>query len=187
MKLTISCVGLCLLAGALLLATEDPEETNACQFSLTGEPGKATVIGPDNVVPLVHVVHQPDSPLEILSVDFQDSYLYVDNERFVWERRCKARVRNRSDKVIEDAQIMEFLSDGRGGVGSGGSLRDKAPQGLQPGEETEMTACGGRGYGGAKDNSVRIIIAVSSVDFLGCRYYPSLHVPGRLRVSSFMR
>lgn len=179
----ISFLGLCVLACALPMAAEDPEETNACQFSVTGEPSKPVVKGPDNVVPLVHIVHQPDSPLEILSIDFEDSYLFLGNERFVWERRCKAVVRNRSDEVIEDAEIREFLLDAHGGVGSGGKLDRRSLQALRPGQETQIRACGGKGYGGAKGDTVRIIVAVSSVDFAGCRYYPSMHVPRRLGVS----
>jgi len=40
-------------------------------FTVQGEPSHATVVGPEDILPIVYVVEQPDSPIEIVSVDLQ--------------------------------------------------------------------------------------------------------------------
>jgi hypothetical protein len=37
---------------------------------------------------LVHIVEQPDSPVEIVGIDFKDSWVSVANERETHKLRC---------------------------------------------------------------------------------------------------
>ena len=60
---------------------QQPDGSEACGFPLSGAVAKATIRGPDEIASLVHIVEQPDSPGEILAVDFKDSWVSVANER----------------------------------------------------------------------------------------------------------
>ena len=54
---------------------------NSCGFVLAGDLSHATVKGPNDIVPLVYVVDQPDSPLEVVSVDLEGMWLSISNEQ----------------------------------------------------------------------------------------------------------
>jgi len=59
---------------SLLLASnfggaQQPSSNESCGYTVQGKASQATVVGPDDIVPLVYVVERPDSPLEIVSAD----------------------------------------------------------------------------------------------------------------------
>lgn len=168
------------LAGGLLLAGEQPaQETEACQFALSGEPAEPTITGPDNVVPLVHIIAQPDSPIEIVSIDFQGTFLSIVAGNYTWEPRCKATILNRSDQSLYQVDVAVRVRHPNGGIGGGLGMRN---MNLAPGQETEITGCGGRGWGHTANNQVRILVNIERVDFESCRYYPSVSLPKNQRV-----
>jgi len=39
--------------------------------------------GPDELLPLVYVVEQPDSPIEVVSVDLTGTWLSISHERTI--------------------------------------------------------------------------------------------------------
>jgi len=50
-------------------------------FTVQGEPAQPTVKGPEDIVPLVYVVEQPDSPIEVVSADLTGTWLSVSHEQ----------------------------------------------------------------------------------------------------------
>jgi hypothetical protein len=63
--------------------------------------------------------------------------------------------------------------------GGAGIIAPGGRQSLAPGQETEVTACGGNGNGGAPGNRARIVVFVSAVAMDGCSYMPSKRYPRR--------
>ena len=74
MKLLLSFAGISLLVLNAPAATQQPEDRNACNFKVSAT--KPSIIGPDDVVAMTYVVEQPDSPVEILTIDFKDSFRF---------------------------------------------------------------------------------------------------------------
>ena len=179
MRTKIGFLGLLILTGCLGMAQQQPDNSDACKFNVRGDPVHATVTGPEDIVPLVHVVEQPDSPVEIVSVNLEGMWLSVSGEQHA-ERDCaQYKVRNRSDRTIEHFNV-ECMVGGTGGAGGAGA-NSSSP--LAPGQSVKIKACGGGGHGGAPGNHVRVLVSVHSVDFGGCFYRPSLRIPRNLGVT----
>jgi len=124
------------------------------------------------------VIEQPDSPIEILAMDFKDTFVSVSNELFSEQLRCTAKVRNRSDQSIRGFDIAAYVTATAAFAGAG-IIAPGGRQSLAPGQETEITACGGKGNGGAPGNRARIVVFVSAVAMDGCSYMPSKRYPRR--------
>ena len=179
------CLGttfLLITAGAPLLAQQPPDE-NACKFTVSESKQKATIAGPDEIVRLVRVVQQPDSPIEILAVDFKDSWSARNGNNFTERTRFKARVRNRSDKPIRGLSVVVWKSPGglRGGYGTLNAPLSKPL--LSPGEEIELQSAGSGGSGAEPEQDFQLLVSVDWVSFEGCQFYPSLRLP--LKVEKF--
>src|SRR5215470_1929655 len=102
MRIVIGAVSLLLLMGGFGISQEKRQpDTATCGFAVQGELTRATVVGPDDLVPLVYVVEQPDSPIEIASVDLTGMWLSVANEKKTWHDCAQYKVHNRSDRVIQ--------------------------------------------------------------------------------------
>jgi hypothetical protein len=165
--------------GSLGIAQQEQHDNDACKFSVQGDPVRPTVTGPEDLLPLVYVVEQPDSPVEIVSVDLEGMWLSVSGEQHA-ERACSQyKVHNRSDRIIQRVEI-ELSVDGTGGSGGYGAVSSLA---LAPGQAVEIKGCGGRGHGGAPGNHVRLLVSVRSVAFESCSYRPSLRIPRNLGVT----
>ncbi len=161
------------------LARQTQQGSNSCGFAVQGEPTPPTVTGPDDIVPLVYVVEQPDSPIEVVSVDLTGMWLSVANEQTTVKDCAKYQIRNRSDRTVQKSEIMLMLSTA-GGAGSGsGALTSSS---LAPGQSVEVKSCNSGGHGSAKDNYVRLLVYVHSVDFGECFYRPSVRIPRSLGV-----
>src|SRR6266481_6559013 len=105
MRTMMSLSGLLLLMGSFGIAQQQQHDNNACKFSVQGDPVRATVTGPEDIVPLVYVVEQPDSPVEIVSVDLEGMWLSVSGEQHA-ERACSQyKVHNRSDRRSEERRV----------------------------------------------------------------------------------
>ena len=179
MRTTIGFLGLLILTGCLGMAQQQPDNSGACKFNVRGDPVYATMTGPEDIVKLAHVVEQPDSPIEIVSVDLEGMWLSVSREQHA-ERDCaQYKVRNRSDRTVEHFDV-ELMVGGTGGAGGAGA-NSLTP--LAPGQTVEIRACGGGGHGGAPGNHVRVLVSVHLVDFGGCLYRPSLRIPRTLGVT----
>jgi hypothetical protein len=179
MKITLTFLGLFLLLVTLGSARQQhPDEE--CTFRVQGEPTRPTVTGPGDLVPLVYVVEQPDSPIEIVSVDLEGMWLSVSHEQHT-ERNCtKYKVRNRSDRPIQ-AFGIELRVSNMHGAGGGHGTQSSSPLGV--GETVEIQSCGG-GHGDAPENYVRLLVYVGSVNFGDCFCRPSIRVPRSLKVRS---
>lgn len=172
----------CLLLASVLLTGSlswAEQEEQACKFSVRGEPSKPTVTGPADVVSRIRMLDQPESPIEIASLDLEGTVLSFAHGR-LYEQFCtKLKVRNRSDRVIQKAMIMihgVFTPPGSGGfVGTELFIKE-----LTPGKETELVSCPERGTSGSASNdNFSLLVTVESVDFPGCRYFPSIRIPYR--------
>ena len=162
-------------------AAQQQSADASCGFVLQGEPTQTTVKGPDDLVPLVYVVEQPDSPLEVVSVDLEGMWLSISNEQHT-ERDCaKYTIRNRSNRPVQWFSVMLRLSTS-GGAGGGVGTPSSAP--LAAGQTAEINSCGVTGNGSAKNNYLRLLVYVESVDFGDCYYKPSIRVPRSLKINT---
>ena len=172
---------LCLLFAAASLGTAQQQPQNIeCKFSVAGEPARATITGPEELIPLVYVVEQPDSPLEILSIDFTGMWLSISHEQYTYHHCAKYQVRNRSDRRIQHFDLQLLVNNAAGGGGGFGQGLNSRP--LDPGQSVEVGGCNGEGKGGAPGNYVRLVAEVTSVDFGDFLYRPSLRIPRTLGI-----
>jgi hypothetical protein len=182
MRILLSCAAVSLLALGVPTATQQPEDRDSCRFTVSESTTKPSITGPEDVVAMARVIEQPDSPVEVLAIDFKDSFVSVANERFTEQLRCTAKIRNRSDRVIRGYDIMVYAASVGGAAGTGFTGRPSRRENLAPGQELEIQGCGGSGSGGARDNLVRILVFVNAIDLEGCSYFPSKRVPHPLGV-----
>ena len=173
-------LGLVLLASTLALALpQQPQapDPDACDFSVHGDAAKPTITGPDEIVPLVYVVEQPDSPIEILSIDLTGSWMTIANERFTFGNCAKFTVRNRSDRTVQALGLsLEHNSATRGGW----LVHRQNPSPLAPGDTVQLGSCNGGGSGSAPGNRVRLMVSVSTMSLGDCVYSPSVRIPRAL-------
>jgi len=177
MRITLTFLAV-LLLGSNLGTAEHQNSSDSCGFVLEGESSHPTVTGPDELVPLVHVVEQPDSPIEILSVDLTGMWLSISLERTTEHFCAKYRVRNRGNQTVQEFGITLMVSTIAGAGGGSGTIGSL----LAPGQTIDVDSCGGRGDGSAEDNYVRLLVYVNKVDFEDCHYKPSLRIPRSLKV-----
>jgi hypothetical protein len=178
MKIVLALLSFSMLMFTLGMPRPRQHAGESCSFTVRGEPAQPTVTGPDDIVPLVYVVEQPDSPVEVVSVDLTGMWLSVSHEQHA-ERDCaKYRIRNRSDRTVQDFEIMLMLSTVAGAGGGSGTGRSSP---LSPGQTVDVESCGIRGNGSAKDDYVRLLVYVDKVDFEDCHYKPSLRIPRNLK------
>lgn len=166
------CILLLFANGAL--QSQQQENPDACKFTIQESTAKPAVTGTDEVVSRVHVIEQPDSPLEILSVDFKNAALSVYDEKFRWDCRSTMKIRNRSDRTIQGFDVLVGVRDSLG-AGVGGGRRIST--GLAPGQEVEFKSCGDSGSGGAPNGIVRVLVGVRWVVVEGCEYHVSARIP----------
>jgi hypothetical protein len=185
MKILLYCAGISLLALSAPTAIQQAEDRDACRFTVSESTTKPSITGPEDIVAMVHVIEQPDSPIEILAMDFKDSWVSVVHERMTEQLRCTAKIRNRGDQVIRgfDLEMLFYAPSVGGPAGTGFVGRPSRRVNLAPGQEMEFQGCGGGGSGGAPDNLVRLLVFVSAIDTEGCSYFPSKRVPHQLGVA----
>jgi hypothetical protein len=106
-------------------------------------------------------------------------WLSVSHERHTEQDCAKYRIRNRSDRTVQEFEVMLMLSTIAGAGGGSGTV---SPSLLPPGEAVDIESCGVRGNGSAKDDYVRLLVYVDKVDFEDCHYKPSLRIPSSLKV-----
>ncbi len=183
MKLSLCCAVISLLALSAATAVQQPEDRDSCRFKVSESTFKPSITGPQDIVAMTYVIEQPDSPVEVLAMDFKDSFLSVAHELVTEELRCTARIRNRSDQSIRGVDISVVVALDGGAVGTGLIRRAGNWSGLAPAQEVEIQGCGGRGTGGTHDNLVHVLVFVSQVDTGDCSYLPSRRYPRGLRVA----
>jgi hypothetical protein len=179
MKFFFALVGLASLALGVPPTLQQPEPFDSCHFTVSQETTKPTITGPEVITPLVYIVDQPDSPVEIVSIDLTGYSLSVANERFTYKDCWTMNVRNRSDQPVNGLQVTELLSSYGFGVGPGFSSGLSGPN-IPPGQETEIRSCNGSGTGDARGNQVRIFVFVERVGMNKCVYLPSKRIPYEL-------
>ena len=146
-------------------------QPNACGFTIQASSTKPEVTGPPDLVPLVYVVDQPDSPIEIQSVNLDGSWLAVTGDRYS-ERTCvKYHVRNRSDGTVRHVTVYLGYYGSGGGAGTSNSVP------IPAGQAAELVGCGFGGTGDARTNPMRVLISVGPIAFDDCFFHPSARVP----------
>jgi hypothetical protein len=188
MKALVSCLSVLFLISSNAPPVQAPQAVDSCRFTVSGELAKPTISGPEDITALVHVVEQPDSPVEILAIDFKDSWVSIAPERWTERLRCTMKIRNRSDQRIKALSLYVFLAS-HGGLGPGAGF--EGPPGsrgqgwsLAPGQEADISsACGGGGGSGSPSGDhVRILVYIGRVDWDGCLYEPSKRLPYELGI-----
>ena len=179
MKSVAGATGLALVVVSFVGARrQQADDTQSCGFSVRSELSHVAVTGPDDIVPLVYVVKQPDSPLEIVSINFEGTWLSVSDERWTEKTCATFEFRNRSDRAI-----YGFGTEIAFNHVPGATHVPRSPSPLSPGQTVEYKACNGSGSGGAPGNQVRILVSVTGVDFGDCFYGPSVRIPHSLGVT----
>lgn len=136
-----------------------------------------SLVGPDEITSRVYVMEQPDSPIEVVSMDFTESWLSVSEDRYSRGGRCKVTVRNRGDRPVHGLAISLQYRSANGGGGNSGGFRPNEPP-LLPGQERELQGCGGGGSGGGgRINPLRLFVWVEWVDLGDHDYRPSVRIP----------
>jgi hypothetical protein len=169
--LGLSCV--LVIAFAAGSFAHQQSQPNVCGFTLQPSSTQPEVTGPPELVPLVYVVDQPDSPIEIQSVNLNGSWLSVSGDRYTHRTCAHYQVRNRSDRAVQHVALM-LAYNGRGGAGASNS----AP--ISAGQTAELIACpigGSGGTGSTSTNPMKILISVEAVTIDDCAFRPSVRVP----------
>lgn len=150
----------------------DKEDGHACGFVLTEKGGPPSVKGPEDLVPLVYVVSQPDSPIEITGIDLTGSHFSAMKEEYSWSPCAVYEIRNRSNRTIYGFEIMQTLNRPEGG-----GFGAKGTSSLLAGQAREIKMCGGGSHGRGPGEPPKLVVFVSYVKFEGCTYKPSLRIP----------
>src|SRR5438270_4965906 len=105
MRLSLGLFSALVLALCASLIASPQFQSDSCHFTVQGGAQHPQVSGPPDLVPLVYVVEQPDSPIEIASVNLDGSWLSASGDQYS-ERTCvKYQVRNRSDRVSQHVEV----------------------------------------------------------------------------------
>ena len=182
MKTLVCCLSVLFLVSSNTPPVQAPQAADSCSFKVSGELAKPTISGPEDITALVHVVKQADSPVEVLAIDFKDSWLSVAHERETEQLRCTMKIRNRSDQRVKALSLAVIVASASGGPGTGFELSPGPGRSLAPGQVADISACGGGGSGGASGNHIRILVYVGRVDWNGCFYVPSKRLPHELGI-----
>jgi hypothetical protein len=183
MKLLVPCLGVLLFAGGPARLPQQSKRNEQSHFATSGSTVRPAITGPEDITALVHVVEQLDSPLEILAIDFKGSFLSVANEHETNQLHCTMKIHNRSDQWIRSTSLEVRAATASGGGGTGFEAHRGQWDGLAPGKEMEVHACGGGGSGGALGNHLRILVLVRQVEMDDYFYVPSKLIPFELGVS----
>jgi hypothetical protein len=144
----------------------------ACAFSVTGSPTVATVVGPSEVTSRTEIIHQPDSPIEIVAADFRGMRLTVaeggSGNAFTFEQVAAIEVRNRSNQGVEGVDLRVKVG---GCQGTSGLSRWTGS--VLPGETTRIRTAGGGGSGSSNSSPIRVWVWIDRVNFKECIYKPA--------------
>jgi hypothetical protein len=151
-----------------------PSQPNACGFTIQSNSAQPEITGPPDMVPLVYVIEQPDSPIEIQSVNLDGSWLSVVGDRYTERTIVKYQVRNGSDRTVRRVQLL-LGYNGRSGAGASNS----AP--ISPGESATLIA-EVAGSGNVGVHPLKILIYVGPIESDDCALRPSVRVPLSLGV-----
>ncbi len=178
MKMLFTFLGFSLLTFAFRLAQSQQSPSGSCGFTVQGEPAHPTITGPDDILPLVYVVEQSDSPIEIISLDLTGMWVSVANDQYSHRDCAVYKVRNRSDRNVLSFEVQVQV----GALSGAGGFRASPSSPLAPSQTIELKSCNSGGHGGAPGNHVRLLVSVQSVDFGDCFYRPSMRIPRNLGV-----
>ena len=169
--LGLSCV--LLLAVAAVSVAHQQSQPSTCGFTVQASSTKPEITGPPDLVPLIYVLDQPDSPIEIQSVNLDGSWLSVSSDHYTHRTCVHYQVRNHSDRAVQHVVLM-LAYNGRGAAGASNSAT------ISAGQTAELVACpigGSGGSGSTATNSMKILISVEGVAIEDCAFRPSVRVP----------
>ena len=174
-----------LAAAAVAWPVTGQAQEPLCRFTTTPPSGAPTIVAPDDLKSRLHVIAQPDSPVEIVSADFTGTQLLIEEgsiaRSYSFQHRAVVEVRNRSDQAIEriDVGVMAAVCQG---VGPRPRLSWSGS--LLPGETTRVQlgsgSGGGSGSAGSGMGPLLVWAWVERVDFGSCVYRPAQAVPKSL-------
>src|SRR5262249_10214775 len=113
MKTIVSLSVFFILFGSSFNTAQDQDlNQKACGFAVQSQPVRASITGPDEIVSLAYVVEQPDSPIEVVSVDLQGTSLSVSEQEHTTQYTVQScanyKIHNRSDREVK-AFDLELL------------------------------------------------------------------------------
>lgn len=152
-------------------AQDSDAPTSACKFRLReASVSAARIMGPEEIVRIASVLEQPNSPLEILSVDYTGSWFTAMSDSVTHRHCVTIRIRNRSDQRIEGFQVFAGFSSPDHPDAREGFVEKRN---IGAGREYELSSCGGGGVLRGESIKPRYAAGVESVSFNDCTYYPS--------------
>lgn len=150
----------------------------SCDFEVVENLEQPTlaVAGPEEVVSRLHVVHQPDSPVEMVGLDLEGTQFVASESngrtRFTYQLNGNVDFRNRSDQVVERVDVAIRVGSCQPPAGRPG---DSWFGRLRPGGTTTLPATESGGSGGAAEGVGQVFFWawIDRVEFGQCAYRPS--------------
>ena len=176
MKLLLAVAFICVVVFHAQ-ATGDASQDPSCGLSVTTPPpSAATTVGPEEVTSRLHLVSQPDSPVQIVATDFTGMQLLISGNSYTFQQNAVLEVSNRSNQVIERIDVRVMVGPCLRGAPGGGPFWMGR---LLPGETTRIRVSGGAGSGSGT-GTVRVWAWVDRVDVNACVYKPAQIIPRSL-------
>lgn len=148
-----------------------------CQFSLITEKPSIRAEGPDDVMRLIKVLEQPDSPVVLTSLDVRRPSLLTSPSQYTMAGMISVEVMNISDASISRVEIGRVAgwtdghSSGRWSFGTT----------LNPGAREVFSFSGRSGGATAHPGDLTVLLGVDAAFFGDCRYEPSVTPAGVMR------
>ena len=143
-------------------------------FNLPADRPAPEIVGAPDAIARARVMTQPDSPLAIVRLDLSGINLVAGPGSFERTGRHAVDVRNVSNQVLTDAEVMVHVVIGETGGGSGVGSGRKTGRPLRSGEQIRIEWTPGTGRGSnATTDEVSIVAVVRQVRMAGCSYVPS--------------
>jgi len=162
-----------------LLAMATPLHAQVdCRFSRVAEaPQALSVEGATEVIQIVKLVEQPDSPVVVTAVDLRGVTLNASPSQYTMDGTIVVEVMNISDLPISRVEIGR-AAGWRDGFSS---ARWSFATTLGPGSRDVFTLSGRSGGGTAQPGELTVLLGIDAAFFEKCRYQPSVTAASLMR------
>ena len=148
-----------------------------CRFSVGAERPQATSRGPDEMVRVIKVVDQPDSPLAITTLDLSGLALRASLSQYTLEGTINVELMNISDTPVSRVE----LSRAAGWRDGFSSARYSFGGVLAPGERRVYTLSGRSRGGTGFPGELTVVVGIEAAWIDDCRHEPAVTVASVMR------
>ena len=161
----------------VMLAAAPGSAQEHCGFNITSAPHPDVhVIGKRAVTARVHILDQPESPVEIVAADLNGLAMVVTDDGYSYhsEEAAVIDIRNRSDQNIDYVFVRVVIGSCQA-IGGNGVLGRPQRLSIPPGGTVRVGTLFGNGGGINSDpNPTGVFIWVSRVVLNDCLYQPAV-------------